>query len=614
MFSRAFLNKVYIAVLSLSILAIYAYPYAATWSSLGKSSVPPSFFADLYLYMNLSNLQETGDAGDKKVINPWYKTEVPSGQLVHLKFGATYRMFSVFRKLLGGHWGVTLLVWNLLWMFLIITSACFFFRAVCGPQSTILLCLGLSLLLLFNFPYLKQTILAISSIWAGNSSFSLELPYIRSFFPQAVIPFILLYLGVQLYALRTDKVRYWLGMLIIQFIAFFIFPFAVPLMLGATCLACIGLYGRRGLFRRLMKCAGYLFWTGVIYFVFFQGSMPSHGIAGGEGMGNPIAFDVSRFEKIFHGIGVYWTFMVLLAVMVALMREEESPEVKWTVVGAGFANSIFLFSDVAFSPVWLISAHMEYFMHFSTTLLAVYAISKAFKRSSALYGVSKLAVIVIILITVAQGIYAADQTYRRHLASNEAQATLESFFERESLNSHDLIICEPFAPAGWIPLLHESQVLFSQQAYHILTRGQRENIQRSREALYLYLTGMDIESLEQRLSDYHRITEFPYLLASENKAFLWYDLKESKEIVSKIVTDLRPFFKKVKERDKEVEGFFRQFKRIFVVESVGKPVFQREKLGVYMSVEESRSLQGFSIRIAKPLNLQSNVRHTPLRG
>lgn len=549
--------------------------------------------------MNLSNLS---GAHEGNVVNPWYKVEAPAAQMVHLKFGTTFRMFSVFRRLVGGHWGVALLWWNLLWLTFCLIVTYFFFKLFYGQQNSLLLCFSLSLLLLFNFPLLKQTLLAIAAVLPNTAVPSLELPYFRSFFPQTVLPLILMYLLLQVYAFRSDKFGYWFGMSVVLFSAFKVFPFAVPYMFGVTGLSCVALFLRKRSLHRLLTSAGYFVGVGVLFFAFLHGSMPQNGLGGGEGMGNPISVDVTRVGKIFHIIGPYWIFMVLLTMAVAFMRDKQTPEVKWTVVSAGSTNAILLFGDVFVSPIWFVSAHMEYFMHLSTALIALYAITKAYGNISNFKATNCFVFAATILI-LAQGFYAANQTYRIYLSYNKAQAALEDFLSRKALNKRDLIICDPFAPAGWLPLLFESQVLYSQQAYYVLTKGQRENTQRYREALYLHLIGMDTGSFAERLSNYHAINEFPYLLASSNKAFLWYDFRESREIVSKIIADLKPFLKRVSERDKEVQVFFTTFQRIFIVESTERPVFQRERLSQYMVIEEAKSLEGFSVRIARPLNM-----------
>src|SRR6516165_10106227 len=67
--SKAGIRVALFGSIVLAIVAIYVFPFLATTSAVGATDVPPLFAPDLSLYLNLSNLQFTGE-GD--FIDPYY--------------------------------------------------------------------------------------------------------------------------------------------------------------------------------------------------------------------------------------------------------------------------------------------------------------------------------------------------------------------------------------------------------------------------------------------------------------------------------------------------------------------------------------------------------------
>jgi len=123
-------------------------------------------------------------------------------------------------------------------------------------------------------------------------------------------------------------------------------------------------------------------------------------------------------------------------------------------------------------------------------------------RATARYSRFALGVVVILLAVNAMLLAAA--TYRVFLPLNQQLAEAASLLKSIPVGADDLLIvpakiaddtCE------WVPLVSSAKVLFCRNAGGLLTPNQNNTIQRFRQALYLYFTGMDSRQLERIAED-----------------------------------------------------------------------------------------------------------------
>jgi hypothetical protein len=204
---------------------------------LGSKDLPTILAPDLTLYLNLSNLTPLSEG---EVLNPYYRIPVQRNGAGYLKFGLAARLFGGIARALGGRTWLAMLMWNAFWLgCLCITTICLFERFLPGG-SPVLVLLGAAFLMLFNFGMARTLVLAWAHLPSLEAFTNIGLPFMRAFVPVTPCVLLLMYLGLQMEALRRDRIILWAAMAFLQLLALAVFPYATLLMAGITAVSIFG--------------------------------------------------------------------------------------------------------------------------------------------------------------------------------------------------------------------------------------------------------------------------------------------------------------------------------------------------------------------------------------
>jgi hypothetical protein len=193
---------------------------------------------------------------------------------------------------------------------------------------------GTALLALFNLEAFGIAFRA----WVHHSNTDLlsGLPYIRPFTPQIAVPLLVLYVGLQIRALREKSAATWGIMALVQFAAFAAFPYATLVMAGTTAVALLWyiIAGPRAWALRV--ALAFLIVCSVLDLAFALNR------SGGFHSGFPDGTSPIRFQPFLIGeiIGKFWILTALLVLGTAVTRKLR-PELKWPLVGLGFSVLLF---------------------------------------------------------------------------------------------------------------------------------------------------------------------------------------------------------------------------------------------------------------------------------
>ena len=330
------------------ILSIYSYPALRSTSVTKSFRLPPVTAPDEGLYLSISQLRETND---RAIVNPYYHVSV-SVPVSYLKFRLGPLLFGYLNRLLHQRIWWALFLWNLFcWLFLCL-SAIWLFEQFLPHSSTALVAAGVTLITVFSFESAWQYVTA--AIHRSQILFPDDLPYIRAFSPQFVIPLVVCYVGLQIRALSKRSVRAWAFMAVVQFIAFAALPYATIIMAGTTAVAVLyfALTGFRELPWRILL--GFVFVCGLLDLTFAMRGSGSFGLSF-PGNNHLINF---QSELIARSIGKTWILIAVLLVVVATTKKLR-PEIKWTLVGLGLTNIVFALGDAFVSErIFLMGVHI----------------------------------------------------------------------------------------------------------------------------------------------------------------------------------------------------------------------------------------------------------------
>ena len=570
--SKACLVRLSIFVL---ILGIYCYPAIRTTAVTGSRALPPILAPDLTLYLNISGIHESGPT---QVLDPYYGVIIPKARIGYLKFRFTFLCFRLLNEILRGNLWSTVFVWNLIWWGLLTLVGLWFFQELLPDRSTIVVIAAVAILMLFNFGILQSQLSAWLHPFSLASFQKIELPYVRSFFPQVPAPLLLLYLGLQTKALQKNQRWLWAALAIIQFLAFTIFPFAMLMMAGITAVALLAGF-LSGSFR--------LPWGTVTMYgiacAFADASFLLHGNeAARSGAPGQYALIQVRPSALPHTIGGMWVLLLALTVGVFFLREL-APAVKWPILGLGITNLLLLMGDALFSETALqVSHHAGYFVHISATILIVMLMS-AGARYVPKY--AQLFWVIIIVFVVINGMLIAHATYRSFLPANQQHADLAALVRAEPMSADDLVIARSLSvddDCGWVPLLSPTRVLYCRSAQVLLSPQQNRDIQRFRQALYLHFTGRDSRWVERVLEDPNAIAELTRL------TFLGQvtaSLADRQQAIDSVRTELIPILSRLENHDPGMQAFFSNFRHVFVIDDLANPFFQQSRISAYLTTE-----------------------------
>ena len=497
-------NRLLLLGMIVLVLAIYSYPALRTAAATGSLTLPPVLAPDLSLYLNVSAMRSA------PFIEPYYGTVVPASRMGYLKFHLAFSLFAKFSALLHGNLWWALFLWNLIWWSLLCSIAAWLFRRFLPDKSSPMVLAGIALLMLFNFGVLLEEAKAWAHAWSIHGFQSIELPLIRSFFPQLPLPLVVLYLGLQILALQKQSWWPWMALAATQFAAFATFPYATLMMIGITAVSVLGLLVSRRSDLSWSRIVVYGFACGTFDVVFF--------LHGGDTVSSSathsplIRLDLSILP---HRIGGMWLVLAMLTASIFLIREL-APEIRWTLAGMGAANLFLLLGDVLFSEAALqMSHHGGYFIQATVAILLAFilsSISSRFSQSSRLWRVAAIAVIALLLIN---GMIVAHAMYRGFRPANESTAQLAAAVQAASPQASDLVLAHSLSvddDCAWVPLLSPSHVVYCRNAQVLLSPDQNRDIQRTRQALYLYFTGKDAEWVENVLGDANALSELTRLM------------------------------------------------------------------------------------------------------
>jgi hypothetical protein len=560
------------------ILAIYSYAAIKTRATTGPNALPTVFAPDVSLYLNVSQLKNLDSGG---VLEPYYKIAVPPVRLGYLKFRLAFVLFGYLNSLLFGHLALTLMVWNLLWWGLLCALALWLLQRFLPDASVGIVLSGLAFLLLFNFGLLKPQVLAWLHPFLLAGFQDLQLPYIRPFFPQLPIVFLVGYIGLQIEALRRQSPWWWVAMAALQIIAFMIFPYTIVMMAGTTAVATLGQFLSERAPLRWRVLLLYAAGCGISDLIFFL-----HGDAVLRA-GAPEQHALLHFQLSLlpHMIGGAWLFIALLTALVVI-SPGFAPEVRWTLAGLGVSNLIFLVGDTFFAVTSLqMSHHAGYFVQITTAILFVFLFSAAYKRLGFWSAAVRLVPAAVLLFLLINGAILTRAAYVTFLPLNRERADFARLLKSHPTNSRDLVIARSqFSddPATWIPLLTDAETLFCRNAQYLLVPEQNRDINRFRQAMYLYFTGRGTAWLDQVLANPKDAGDLMQLaFAAQITSFEGKERQTGADIVKE---EIAPWLAKVESHAPESREFFNKYRTILVVDDIKNRSFVVPQVQSYLKI------------------------------
>jgi hypothetical protein len=285
-------------------------------------------------------------------------------------------------------------------------------------------------------------------------------------------------------------------------------------------------------------------------------------------------------------IGGNWLLLVGLTVATVLSKPL-APMVKWPLVGLGATNGALMLGDAVIpATTILLSHHSAHFVHLTIAILITFVAATAL---AAIPGKSRTVRSVLALVPaviLVNGVLLASGTYRGFLPGNREAVALSRLPCSWKLREGDLVIARSSNvddACGWIVLLSTVPVLFCTDAEVMLTPQQNRDIHRFRQAVYLYLSGKDSGLLKRALAAPDPSSQM-YRLGYWAEATSM-SVVERKEGIRAIQADLIPLLERVESHDVAVSTFFRQFRRIIVIDNQEDHTFAVERLASFLKLE-----------------------------
>lgn len=581
-FFRAQLRRLFCYGVVVSIiLSIYSYPALRSTAVTKSFRLPPVTSAEEGLYLSIGQLPETNDGA---IVNPYYHIVVPA-PVSYLKFRLGPILFGLLNRLLHQRIWWALFLWNLFcWLFLCLSAIWLFERFLPYPSIGVV-ATGVTLITIFRFEntwHGVTDVLHRSQVW-----FPADLPYIRAFSPQFVIPLVVCYVGLQIRALSRRSVSAWALMAVVQFVAFAALPYATIIMAGTTAVAV--LYFAFTRFRELpwRILLGFTLMCGLFDLTFALRGSSSFGLSF-PGDNHLIDFQP---ELITRSIGKTWILIAVL-VVVAAATKKLRPPIKWTLVGLGLSNIVFTLGDAFVSErLFLMGVHIPYFYNSTLVILLMFLGSAYIPNSGRAVRMVRIGSFAIIVACFALGFAMAEGNHVSNLGFNLEQSDLSQWFARGKVSPDDLVITQltdsAYDDCEWVPLLSSAQVLYCRNAQLTLTAQQNREVQRLREVIYLYFNGKDQHWLENT-------TQFEgYGLYGELSSF--HRPAARQERIVALRNEMRPYFKEVEDQSSSITGFFRGFRRIWIVQKRDDPQFVNSRLGSYFDIKNREAARTLMI-------------------
>jgi hypothetical protein len=573
------------------VLIIYSYPALRARADFGAARLPPEFSPDLSLYLNLSSVRTVGPG---QILNPYYLVPVPANGTAYLKFRLGAALFSGWNKLLAGHMWLAMFLWNLFWWGLLCAVTLWLFECFLPTGSREVGIAGLGLLMLVDIGMAKLLLTAWVHLPSLSGFQSLALPFMRAFTPQIPTPLLLGYLGLQMGALREKGFYRWVGMGVLQLLALSAFPYATLMMAGLTFVSVLWRMFSRGprdawhvplVYGTACAIADGVFLMRGSFSIYASHSSPIH----------------FQPQLLPHLVGGTWLLLCLLTVATVLSKTLPA-EVKWPLVGLGAANALFMLGDaVVPAAVLLLSHHAAYFAHSTAAVLFTFLASVALVRMHDQSSKIRIAVGAALGVLVLNGILLSLGTYSAFLLVNRQQAEVARLLSSWQPAEGDLLIARSRVvddACGWVALLARGPVLFCTDAEVMLTPQQNRDIHRFRQALYLYFSGKDSGYLQAVVTDPNPARAM-YQLGFWAEAVSWSG-EERKEGLRDIESDLMPALERVERHDATASNFFRQFRRVIVMDDLQDPTFLPVRLGSFLKLEGEQHLDNWVLLFYDP--------------
>ena len=562
--------------------AIYIFPLLLTLFKIPFSPLPPDFSSDIYMYLNYTLLYVDANGLTQ---NPWYHVQVPASQLIYLKFGLL-NLFSMLNNIIG-NLTATLILWNWIWAAVTFVCAYLLFKEIAVKKNIYLIIFGISLLFFFQVSDIPNYLKGFLNL---NFSPYILLPLQRAFFPQIAIPLLLLYLYFLIKAFESDKSIHWAALFIVQYISFINFPYNTVVM-GATTFFII----LSAIFSKKV-----IPWKHLIIFSIAVGIadlafLTSGSSAGGAAHRSIFDIDFSRISEIIGGTNT----VLLMLCLAAIALPNDRKYVKFTMASVGISVILLQLSDLVFNPSLQLTHHFAYFVNqiiavlvFYITAVSVKFISDHEKTYNALLAAGTILLVGIgVFVTYAQATAA--------LPYNRENYLLYSSVERLHPTKNDLIIAPSLGvndTATWLPLIFKSEVLFSRNSEFLLPNTEEGNdIYWKREAIYLYLQGIDAKKLHEILfSAESNPAQIKRIIQVGQRFDLHTDKREKmlQRVYGKLSLYLEDF-----EKDPQIlKRFFTKYRKIIVIDRYEKPLFKRN---IPAKEKGKKVIEDFSIRVYK---------------
>ncbi len=296
-------------------------------------------------------------------------------------------------------------------------------------------------------------------------------------------------------------------------------------------------------------------------------------------------------------MGKLWILVGLLSAAVAMSRKL-APEVRWALAGLGVTNMVMLLGDAFVpGPPLFLTNHASYFEHATIVVLLTFVVGAIASRPGRQSAKLRLTLGLATCFFCVNGMLLAESGYRRILPTNREQADMVNWFARGQVAADDLIILQHDA-CGWVPFLTQAQVLFCRNSQAMLTPQQNRDLQRSREAWYLYFNGKDRQWLESVVADAnstHRLET--YGMYGEVSSYLG---EQRTRQAAYIESQLKPLLERIETHDPTAIAFLRQFKQVWILQDKHAPVFVRSRLSEYMDILSEETSGDLEVLSATP--------------
>jgi hypothetical protein len=571
----------------LLVLGVYSFPYLATSVELKSEEVPFSFAADLSLYLNLSKMGVSH-------VNPYFGTPLQSGEIGYMTFDTPFKLLAIAVKIAGNNLWWAIFIWNVFWWTTMCVGALWFLERAFPEMNGLSVCLAMTLLFFFNFGVVKSEVLAWLKLPSLAGFDGLTLPYMRAVFPQIPIALLFPYLAFQVRALHSWSWQDWAVMCFLQAAALATFPYATLLMAGTSAVVVFATFAIEMRPKHLLTIASYgaACAAADILFVLFH-------LSGGIHPKQPLVS--LHLERAIGLAGGGLLCLLLLTVATIVSPVAVSRTAKWTIAGLGIANFMLMLGDTVVSPALLVSHHAGYFIHTTIALQIVYLVSAAFVRFGRESVWLKAACMAAIVFTTANGLLLAFAANRSSLAENRTTNDFAVAIRSLNLTKEDLVITRAASVddlCAWVPLVTPAKVLFCRSAQYELSAEEKRTLYRPRQAFYLYLIGRDALGTERAATDSSALEQQESLVFSnENPS----DKKGWEEAKASIRTDLVPLISQVESRDTRVQKLFSPHGRVLVVDDATNPIFVRQPLASYFSIESQNKINGFVFLWCRPI-------------